>query len=776
MVCGRPATSALLGGWLALSAPLSAHAAAPEIGPPGPEPEPSAEEEDAGDEPDEDRASAPRSPYGEDADVGAADGDTRLVRVGSRRPERTQPDRAGSVVTREELEQRLPRSAPDALQGEPGVYIQQTAHGQGSPYLRGLTGQQTVMFFDDVRINNATFRQGPNQYFFTIDASSIQQLEVVRGSASTRYGSDALGGALLAEPQEPTMRIVPGRRWMVHPRVTAKMTTADAEKNGRARVDLSYRGKLGILVGVGYRDVGQLRSGGRVIAPATGLTQKVPPLFEADDKTQRGTGFRELTPHARVVWQPRTKTRFTLGYYDYRQFDVPRTDKCPPPTAPENECLLYLQQFRTLAYGAFDGIDLHPAADRVRLTLSYQNQHERRRLNRGASATEVHGDDDVHSLGTNLKIATDEFDLAPWVSLQGRYGTDAYLDLIDSQGWIYFDDVQIRADLTRGQYLDAGRYLSSGVWGEAMATFFDVLRLRGGGRGALVYAQAEGDPDTQSAPVDRTWATVVGNAGLSVQAVPWLSFHANLDQGFRAPNMDDLTSRQQTGPGFQFENSNLDPERSLSTEAGMKIDHPFIELAGWVYQNRIRDLIGRAPRTVEQCPMGEVGCGSSQTRFQLVNLDGFAYVRGAEADLRVYLPLDFRLRGTVSYAWGEGPNPVAAQSPDQPPRLPLSRIPPLNGLAEIGWRGGQTGLYVFGVLRWARAQTRLALADRSDARIPEGGTPGYVVVDVRAGYRLAPYMLAALVFENVGDAAYRNHGSSVNGPGRGLSLLLEFGF
>jgi outer membrane cobalamin receptor len=117
-----------------------------------------------------------------------------VIKVKRRRPERTEPDRSGSVVTREQLEQRLPRSAPDALQGEPGVYIQQTAHGQGSPYLRGLTGQQTVMFFDDVRVNNATFRQGPNQYFFTIDASSIQQLEVVRGSASTRYGSDALGG------------------------------------------------------------------------------------------------------------------------------------------------------------------------------------------------------------------------------------------------------------------------------------------------------------------------------------------------------------------------------------------------------------------------------------------------------------------------------------------------------------------------------------------------------------------------------------------------------
>ncbi len=711
-----------------------------------------------------------------DAAPSEADDDTRRIRVGRRRPRATQPGRASSIITRDELEQRLPRSAPDALTGEPGVYVQRTAHGQGSPYLRGLTGQQTVLFFDGVRLNNSTFRQGPNQYFFTIDAHTIQQLEILRGSASTRYGSDALGGALLSTPVQPDFTRGP-KPWTVHPRAIARFTTADAEVGGRGQVALAYRGKLGIMVGAGYRNVGQLKAGGRVIEPATGQPQRVPPLFEADDRTQRGTGFRELTSDARIVWRASSKHQFTLGYYDYRQFDVPRTDKCPPPTAPEDECLRYLQQFRTLTYGAFDAHDGHAAAHTVRLTLSYQNQHERRRLLRGApSPTEVHGDDDVHTVGSGLTIETDTFALAPWVSLTGRYGSDAYLDLIDSEGWLLFRDTQIRADLSRGQYLDRGRYLTSGVWAEAQATFVDAIEVRGGGRGALMHARAPGDVSSESATIERTWGAAVGNAGVSAQAVPWLAFHVNLDQGFRAPNMDDLTSRQQTGPGFQFENASLNPERSLSTEAGLTVDHPWVELSAFAYQTRIRDLIGRAPRTVDQCPLDATGCGTSQTRFQLVNLSGHAFVRGVEGDVRLYLPLDFRLRSTVSFAWGEGSNPIAATSADQPARRPLSRIPPLNGLVEAGWRGGPTGLYVFGVVRWAQAQTRLALADESDARIPEGGTPGYVLVDARVGYRLDPYMLIAAVAENLGNVAYRHHGSSVNGPGRGLSLQLEFGF
>jgi outer membrane receptor for ferrienterochelin and colicin len=68
---------------------------------------------------------------------------TRIVGSGPRSelPE----ERAVSTVTQSEIEQRLVRSAPDALRYEAGVFIQQSAHGQASAFLRGLTGQQTLL-------------------------------------------------------------------------------------------------------------------------------------------------------------------------------------------------------------------------------------------------------------------------------------------------------------------------------------------------------------------------------------------------------------------------------------------------------------------------------------------------------------------------------------------------------------------------------------------------------------------------------------------------------
>jgi len=681
-------------------------------------------------------------------------------------------DRAASVVSRRDLEERLPRSAPDALRFEPGVYVQQTAHAQGSPYLRGVTGQQTVMLFDGVRLNNSTFRQGPNQYFFTIDARTIQRLEVVRGAASTRHGADALGGALLATPQGPELDHGGKGPWRVRPRASWRSATADGEMGGRAQVEVVRRGSVGavgFVGGVGYRDVGLLRTGGPIVSPKTGEPVKVP-RFAPDGVTQLGTGFKELTADGRLVWRVDPRTRLTLGYYDYRQFDAPRTDRCPPATAPESECLRYAEQFRTLVYGALEADEGPALAERTRWTLSYQNQHERRHLDRPTTNTRGDGRDDVYSVGTGLTVHTRRAAPLPAIELGGSYGLDAYLDTIRSRAWNVYTDVGVVSPLSRGQYLDGARYLTSGLWSEGKMTLFRRLELRGGGRLSYAAARASGDLASASAAVDRRWVAPVGSAGASVRASEWLRLLVGVDQGFRAPNLDDLTSRQQTGPGFQLENPALAPERASSLEAGFKVESAFVELAFFAFESRISGMVARAPIAVSACPGQTDGCGASQTVFQLVNLEGPAVIRGFDGVVRFFLPAGFGARATLAYAWGEGPNPVKAGS-----RLPLSRIPPLNGVGELTWRSRRLGIFSGAALRWAAKQDRLALADLDDPRIPAGGTPGFAVVDLRAGYRWRPNALISLVFENVGDAAYRYHGSAVNGPARGLIAFFEVG-
>lgn len=703
------------------------------------------------------------------------DTEYRRVRVPARRPTLTEPDRAGSIVTRRELDEMIPRSAPDALRNEMGVYVQQTAHAQASPYIRGLTGQQTVMMFDGVRLNNSTFRQGPNQYFFTVDSRSVKQIEVVRGAASTRYGADAMGGAILTTPIDAELDS--GKKKVkVYGKGIFTTTTADSGLGGRGQLGLAVKNKFGIFGGVGYRHFGLLRSGGPVKAPATGEPYVGSPRLGPDGKTQLGTGFDELTADVRAVTEPVPGHRFTVAYYDYRQSDAPRTDQCPPREAPENECLTYLHQNRALVYGKYEAYQGPPAAENVAWTVSYQRQYEDRYLRRGGdSSTRRSGRDTVHSIGTAIKLQTKKFQLAPWANLKLEYGLDVYHDRVRSEAELIFVDTNTVVP-DGAQYIDGARYLTAGVWANASTQLTKYLRLHGGARLAFAYAAAPESMERETPAFSRWWYAVVGNGGIGILPTPWLTLAFNVDQGFRAPNLDDLISRQIIGPGYQFENPDLRFERATMIEAGVKVNHRWVEFETYYFETWLNDFIQRAARERGECPEGDMFCSSARHVQQLVNTEGRAVMRGVEGGLRLYLPYDLGLATRLSWVYGESPNPNYGVTLRAEEIAPISRVPPLHGGAEFGWRSSDWGVYLVAAMRWARKQTRLADQDLRDVRIPDGGTPGYVVFDFRAGYRLDPYLLLGLVFENVADTAYRIHGSSINGPGRGLLFEMQVGF
>jgi iron complex outermembrane receptor protein/hemoglobin/transferrin/lactoferrin receptor protein len=703
-----------------------------------------------------------------------ADADEREATVRAPLRDTDREGRAGSAVTRRELDERAPRSTPDALRYTPGVSVQQTGHGQASPYVRGLTGQQVLLMFDGVRLNTGVYRQGPNQYLFTVDAQTVERLEVVRGSASVRWGSDALGGVVLVSPREPTLD--PARAGLtLRPSLRGRAGTADRELGGRAELDAQLGPAVAVLVGGGYRDLQPLRAAGPVLEPATGRAPRVP-FFEADGRTQRGTGFREATFDARVVARLRPDLHAVAALYGYRQFDAPRADQCPPPFGSERECLVFEEQFRTLAYAALRG-DVSGALRDVDVTASYQRSHERRRRDRPLSFAVNGFIDDVDTLGLAVRAATPRVRLAGSdarpLTLRVRYGAEVYRDAVASASWITFTDVGITRPYSRGQYVAGATFAQLGAWGEAELAWRQTLRLRAGGRVAGSQALAPGDVASGTQPVDAATGAALGRVGVEWRPTASLAVFANVDQGFRAPNLDDLTSRQQAGPGFQFENPGLGPERTVTYEVGARAQTSWLAAEAWGFAMTLDDAITRSLRTAADCPAMTPQCGASWSRYQLVNAGDTSVMAGVEGAVRAQLGGGLSLAATVAWAWGEGPDPAPPSADRQLPRVPLSRVPPLNGTVEARWRHAPSGFWAGAALRWADAQTRLAPSDLGDARIPTGGTPGYAVADLRAGWRWRDKIHLALVLENLFDTPYRVHGSSVNGAGRSALVSLS---
>lgn len=74
-----------------------------------------------------------------------------------------------STKSGNEIKNNMGRTTPESLLSNTNTFIQKTNHGGGSAIIRGLMGNQTLLLIDGIRMNNSTYRYGPNQYLNTID-------------------------------------------------------------------------------------------------------------------------------------------------------------------------------------------------------------------------------------------------------------------------------------------------------------------------------------------------------------------------------------------------------------------------------------------------------------------------------------------------------------------------------------------------------------------------------------------------------------------------------
>ncbi|MFN0316450.1 MAG: TonB-dependent receptor plug domain-containing protein [Burkholderiales bacterium] len=103
-----------------------------------------------------------------------------------------------SVVTSREIQERNPASVAQVLQMVPGVQVDRMggAGGLSSIYIRGSDPEHVLVLVDGVRMNDPLLSRGGAYDLSAIDPASIERIEVIRGTGSTMYGADAIGGVV----------------------------------------------------------------------------------------------------------------------------------------------------------------------------------------------------------------------------------------------------------------------------------------------------------------------------------------------------------------------------------------------------------------------------------------------------------------------------------------------------------------------------------------------------------------------------------------------------
>ncbi|HEX8633569.1 MAG TPA: TonB-dependent receptor [Pyrinomonadaceae bacterium] len=107
--------------------------------------------------------------------------------------------KAVTVIGARELEERNEHSIPEALRVVPGLRVQQLG-GPGALLTiktRGLRNQDTAVTIDGLRFRDPSSPQGDaSGYLSELHATNVSRVEVLRGSGSSLYGTNAIGGVV----------------------------------------------------------------------------------------------------------------------------------------------------------------------------------------------------------------------------------------------------------------------------------------------------------------------------------------------------------------------------------------------------------------------------------------------------------------------------------------------------------------------------------------------------------------------------------------------------
>ncbi len=625
------------------------------------------------------------------------------------------------------------RTLPDALQYTPGVLVQKTANGHGSPIIRGFTGRQNLLMVDGVRINNSTWRGGPVQYWNTVDPFSVERIELVRSQGSVLYGSDAIGGTLNAftkssdfENEEDGVIFQHGSTYYQY------RTSGEGSHIGRAESEFGVGGKWGAHLGFTGKDFGDIE----------------------DDAVGRmkNTGYPEQDVDFRFDMALTERIKLTLAYQYVNQDDIWRWHRTiynpgwvhgrHVATGGSYLTEIYDQE-RSLAYIKLTGENPEQSAfiRRWHSTLSWQKSQDstdnlRTLTDHRTSLIDL----DTYGLDVGF-----ESEIGPGTMV---YGIDYYRDMADSDA--YRNGVQRPTDRP---VADGSTYQLLGAYSQYEWHPAEPLRISGGVR--YTYAQAEWDAyRAPGAPANVSGEGNWDDFSASLRALwdldDFWALYGGVSQAFRAPNLNDLTGSNVTLGGLNsYGSPDLDPEKYVTAELGTRYTNETLSASLAAFYTWSRDAI--------------ISERIGPDRFSTNGGSGHVY--GFEAEGVWKISPCWMLSGMASWNEGKTDSPVTGE------RWLTKQLPFTSSLA-LRWTHPNERLWVEGRVLGAVTEARVDPADQANdpQRIPTHGTPGYLVASLRAGWQVNDHLDLTCGLENLTDEDYRNHGSGQNEPGLGAIL------
>lgn len=660
-----------------------------------------------------------------------------------------------TVIDSQTLEQNLVRSLPEALIEVPGVMVQKTANGQGSPFVRGFTGYRTLTLIDSVRYNNSVYRDGPNEYFSLIDFHSLEQIELLSGPSSSAYGSDAIGGTLSLKTKSSNFRNKENGAYFLNGSQIFRTASAEHSQQYRTELDLGNGSKWGAKLGYSKKDFGDIRAAALGTLPTTGYDENSYDIrFDVDFNDK----WALTLVNQKLAQDDVSRTHSTI-------FSVPFSG-----TDIGTDLLRLKDQKRNLSYLKVNSLEIYEWLDSATLTLSHQRWDENgdRIKSNGERINDYF---DSRMTGLELQLQSDTA-IGNFV-----YGIDIYRDKVETGRVDFNADNNIDQIRIQGPVGDDAKYDQWGFYLQGEFFLSDQLNLTLGSRYNYVRASVGKYEDPQTglaASYKDHWGALTSSARISFQpntAANW-NLWGGISQAFRAPNIADVSRFGKSRSNeTEVAATNLDPEHFLTYELGSKTywdDSWFqdISLSVTAYYTDIRDFI-------TSTPTGNIADGLTEVSKEN---SSYGSVKGIE--ITSDWQLTNRLSVKANMTWLKGDlDTFSDTNSSLPVTEPMSRIMPFTTHLSLFWLSNNHDCWSRLHIIRANKADRLSSADQQDLeRIPPGGTPSYTLIHLNSGWKINEHLQLTMGINNLFNKAYRSHGSGTNEPGRSFNMGIKASF
>ncbi|MEL7449107.1 MAG: TonB-dependent receptor [Pseudomonadota bacterium] len=666
-------------------------------------------------------------------------------------------------VTMDDLNMRVGRVALDRMNYGPGVFVQRTAPNQASPFIRGLTGEQSLLMLDGIRLSHSFMRPGPNQYAALVPDLGLSSVDVILGSSSTVNGSDGLTGGLDFRLAAAGRGVENGQSYWARTRFdSGNGATLEAGLDG-ATDNWAWSFELG---GSAFDDrVGGQNASDHLFGPDTG--GDIP-----------NTAYDEYSGGLRLAYTGLTNHLLQFNAGHKRQEDAPRPDGYFENTGrtdriyrffdPQTFTYVHLKDSWNVGGSVVERLDTklwwhQHSEEQFRSSFRNQGTEDERIRQRefdntldalgiDVQATTLLGSDTQHELtwgGTYIHEQTDN----SYREFRTPAGsTDlALLAPHNPEDWSNKTTVS-----------DGSTYESLGLFVQDDWQLAEHLNLLVGLRYSY-YAWSFGD-------VDGNTDDFTGNVRALWSVADNHRLFAGVSRGFRAPNLTNLNGLVERGSSGNpaTGNPNLQAEVSVTYEAGWKWRSGRNSLQLTLFQTMIDDLV---QRDFSATPAVTTNVEDAQLYgFESAWTYGFAI--GDEQRLAFV--------GSMSLLDATRDIPEADGSVFTDNISRANRFYGIAGLEyELGrhWSGRVQ-------VRWHDAYDNVAThpsdSDANDVRLtvagnPDGSMPGYGVTDILFGWQGDRHSASVFV-ENIGDKTYREPGSGVDGVGRNFGVTASVRF